>query len=249
MSRLQRVRHELKLRDVQVSRVERLSPHVRSVTLQGPALADFASASFDDHVKLILSSIDGAEPIRRDYTPRSFDVETQELTLEFALHGDGPAAAWAAQARPGQRVTVGGPRGSMIIPTDFDWHLLVGDETALPAIARRLEELPAGAVVQVIAQVSDTSDRRDLQSRAGVAVQWVHSAPDCLATVQAWSVPPGEGFAWCAGEANTMAELRRILLCDKALDKADVRVAAYWKQGTVAHHETLDDAKQSATAA
>lgn len=101
-------------------------------------------ASFDDHIKLLLD-VGDAEPVRRDYTPRHFDVRAQELTLEFALHGDGPAAQWAAQAQPGHRATVAGPRGSFIIPMDYDWHLLVGDDTAIPAIARRLEELPSGA--------------------------------------------------------------------------------------------------------
>jgi NADPH-dependent ferric siderophore reductase len=63
--------------------------------------------------------------------------------LEFALHGSGPFSTWAGQAAPGQTRTVAGPRGSMVIPTDYAWHWLVGDDTAWPAIARRLEELPA----------------------------------------------------------------------------------------------------------
>ena len=143
VSRVQRVRHELKRRDLQVVRVETLSPHFRSITFGGEALADFISASFDDHVKFMLDS-DGAEPVRRDYSPRRYDATAGELTIEFALHGEGRTAAWAAQAAPGQRATIGGPRGSFIIPTDYAWHLLVGDETALPAIHRRLEELPTG---------------------------------------------------------------------------------------------------------
>lgn len=84
----------------------------------------------------------------QDYTPRRFDA--QELGIEFALHGDGPAANWARQAQPGQTLTVAGSRGSFIVPTGFDWHLLVGDDSALPAIARRLEELPEGKPVTVV---------------------------------------------------------------------------------------------------
>ena len=163
-SRVQRVRHELKRRDLAVVRTEAISPHFRSVTLGGNALEGFISASFDDHCKLILDA-GGANPVMRDYTPRRFDAAARELTLEFALHGDGPAAGWAAQAVPGQRVTIGGPRGSFIIPLDYDWHLLVGDETALPAIARRLEELPAGVRAIVLVQLDDVADRRALRSR------------------------------------------------------------------------------------
>ena len=124
-------------RELKVLRVESPSPKLRSLTLGGPALAGFISASFDDHLKLLLDG-GGTEPVRRDYTPRHYDAAAGELTIEFALHGDGPAATRAAQAEPGQSVAIGGPRGSLVIDLDHDWHLLVGDETALPAIARRL---------------------------------------------------------------------------------------------------------------
>ena len=140
-TRVRRVRHELKRRELEVLRVATLTPNFRSITFGGDSLADFVSESFDDHVKFILES-GQAEPVRRDYTPRTFDRHARELTIEFALHGapsaqtfgssDGPITRWAAQAKAGDRVTVGGPRGSMIIPVDYDWHLLAGDETALP---------------------------------------------------------------------------------------------------------------------
>jgi NADPH-dependent ferric siderophore reductase len=239
-SRVQRVRHELKRRDVQVLRAEALSPHCRSITFGGESLADFVTASFDDHVKLFLDQGD-LEPVRRDYTPRRFDAAARELTVEFALHGDGPAARWAAQAAPGQRATIGGPRGSFIIPVDYDWHLLAGDESALPAIARRLEELPAGARVTVLLQVSDAADRRTLRSAAKVDLQWVADADELVRRVRALALPPGEGHAWCAGEAGAMAALRRVLVEEKGHDRHAVRAAAYWKRGATAHHENLED--------
>ncbi len=130
--RIQRVRHELLMRDLEVVRVERASPHFASITLHGESLASFRSDSFDDHVKLFFGETD-----RRDYTPRAFDRERRELTIEFALHGEGAACNWASQATVGQRLVVGGPRGSMVIPTDYDWHLLIGDASALPAVHRR----------------------------------------------------------------------------------------------------------------
>lgn len=240
VSRVQRVRHELKRRDLQVVRVETLSPHFRRITFGGEALGDFISASFDDHVKFMLDA-DGAEPVRRDYTPRHHDAQARELAIEFAVHGEGRAAQWAAQATPGQRATIGGPRGSFIIPTDYAWHLLAGDETALPAIHRRLEELPAGTHALVVVQVADAADRRDLRSAADLGVQWVSTAEALLETVRALDLPPGEGYAWCAGEAGTMAGLRRLLVEEKGLDRHAMRVAAYWKRGATAHHENLED--------
>jgi NADPH-dependent ferric siderophore reductase len=236
--RVQRVRHELKRRELQVARVEAVSPNFRRVTFSGDALADFVSASFDDHIKLILAAETG-EPVMRDYTPRRFDTAARELDIEFALHGDGPAADWAAQAQVGQRVTIGGPRGSFIVPTDFDWHLLIGDETALPAVARRLEELPAGTRA-IVRMAVDPVDRRLPPSAADVDLQWVETDAALLAAVGALTLPAGVGYAWCAGEAGTMAALRRVLVDDKGHDRHAIRAAAYWKRGAVAHHENLD---------
>ena len=240
-SRVQRVRHEQKRRDLQVVRVETPSPHLRSITFAAESLADFISASFDDHVKLMLDGGDGAEPVRRDYTPRRFDMAARELTIEFALHGDGPASRWAAHAAPGQSVAIGGPRGSFIIPLDYDWHLFAGDETALPAIARRLEELPASARAIVIAQAPDVADRRALPTAAALQLQWVADDSALLAAVRALALPPGEGYAWCAGEARAMAALRKVLVEEKAHDRHAIRAAAYWKQGASAHHENLEE--------
>jgi NADPH-dependent ferric siderophore reductase len=203
-----------------------------AVTFTDESLADFVSPSFDDHIKLFIDT--GAEePARRDYTPRSFDNAARELVLEFVLHGDGPASEWAAQAQPGQRVRIGGPRGSFLIPLDYDWHLLVGDETALPAIARRLEELPAGAKTMVVLQVADPADRRVLSSAAELSTTWVSDSAACLAALRALQLPPGEGYVWAAGEAADMAELRRILVDEKGHDKRAIRAAAYWRRGAV----------------
>lgn len=240
LGRVQRVRHELKFRELTVKQVHDVTPHLRAVTFTSESLSDFVSPSFDDHVKVFFDSLGGDEPAKRDYTPRRFDNAAQELTLEFVLHGDGPASEWAAQAAPGQRVKIGGPRGSFLIPLDYDWHLLVGDDTALPAIARRLEELPAGAKTLVVLQVADEADRPPLPSAADVQVTWVRDGDACLAAVRAMALPPGEGYVWAAGEAAVMAELRRVLVDEKGHDKRAIRAAAYWKQGAVAHHESVE---------
>jgi len=225
------------------------------------ALEGFVSASFDDHLKLILPAAGQPEPVlpaagpdglqwppgverpaMRDYTPRRHDAEAGELEIEFALHGDGPAANWAAQAAPGQRVGIGGPRGSFVVPLDYDWHLLVGDDTALPAIARRLEELPAGSRAIALLQLADEADRRPLPTRADLTLHWLPAggAADALAqAVQALTLPAGEGYAWAAGEAQAMAAVRRVLVGPHGLDKDHVRAAAYWKRGAAAHHENL----------
>lgn len=239
VSRVQRVRHEIRRRPATVVRVEALGPHFRSITFHDASFADFVSASFDDHVKFILDA-DAAAPVMRDYTPRRFDAASRELTIEFALHGTGPVADWAAHAGVGQRVTIAGPRGSMIVPLDYDWHLFVADETGLPAIARRLEELPIGSQALVFAQVGDPADRRVFDSAADVSVRWFDATKAMLDAVRALDLPAGDGYAWCAGEAGAMATLRRVLVDDKGHDRHAIRAAAYWKRGAVAHHESLE---------
>lgn len=236
--RVERVRHEVRRRELTLARVRQLSPHFRALTFAGEVLEGFTSASFDDHVKLFLDA-GGPEPVMRDYTPRHYDAAARELTIEFALHGDGPASRWAARAQPGDRLTIGGPRGSFIIPADYDWQLLVGDASALPAIARRLQELPPGTRVQAIVQVEE-ADRRTLETSAALDLQWVASPEACLDAVRAWQPPAGEGYVWAAGEAAAMAELRRIVVDEKGHDRHAIRAAAYWKRGKAAHHENLE---------
>jgi NADPH-dependent ferric siderophore reductase len=262
-----RVRHETKMRLLQVRDVSQLTPKMVRIVVGGDALAGFVSASYDDHVKLFFPhpgedkpvlptpSPNGpvypervARPAARDYTPRRYDAAANTLTLDFVVHDAGPATAWAAQARPGHFLGVGGPRGSFVIPDDFDWYLFAGDETALPAIGRRLEELPASARILVVAEVADKAEEQRFASRASVDVRWLHrngagagSASLLEDAVAGLSLPKGEGYAWVAAEAETAKALRRHLVEERGLDKERVKAAAYWKRGAVAVHETYND--------
>ncbi|WP_413671469.1 siderophore-interacting protein [Massilia cellulosiltytica] len=234
---VRRVRHELKLRDLTVARIERLGDGFAAITFTGDALADFTSLSFDDHVKFMFPDADG-EQVRRDYTPRRFSREALELTIEFALHGDGKASDWARNAVVGQRALVGGPKGSMIVPLELDWHLLTGDATALPAIARRLEELPGGSRAIVLVHAAP-ADRRVLRSGADVDLRWFDTPEALVADLQALAPPPGRGFAWGGGEASMMARVRQVLN-QQGVPREATRVSAYWKQGVAEHHENLE---------
>ena len=234
--RVQRVRHEIHRRTVTVVQAEHTSPGFVRVVLADPSLAGFISDGFDDHLKFILPGADG-QPVMRDFTPAAFDRQTATLTLEFALHASGVASDWARQARPGQTVVVAGPRGSMVVPTDYDWHLLAGDTSALPAIQRRLAELPAGARAIVIVQ-ADAADQRPLPTATDCALQWVPDTTALATALDALALPDGDGFAWCAGEAGAMARLRDLLLA-KGQPKEAMRVSAYWKRGAADFHEEL----------
>jgi NADPH-dependent ferric siderophore reductase len=237
--RVQRVRREPRRRDVQVAGLQPLGPNFLAITFAGEALDDFVSDSFDDHVKFMFDDASG-EVVRRDYTPRRWDRERRELTIEFAMHGHGLASEWARRAVVGQQAAIGGPRGSMIVPTDYDWHLLAGDSSALPAIHRRLEELPDATRAVVLLDLPDTADRRELASAARLDLHWAAGADEWLSKLRALALPQGAGYVWCAGEATVMAEARRIVLQDKNHPREDMRVAAYWKRGASDFHENLE---------
>lgn len=259
---VERVRHEIKVRRLQVQRIDQISPHFLRIRFVGDDLREFVSASFDDHAKLMLPAQPGQplvlpqpgpdglslppgaqKPVMRDYTPRCFDLAAGALDIEFVLHGDGIASRWAEAAKPGDEVGLGGPRGSFVVPTGFDWHLLVGDESAIPAIARRLEELPETAQAIAVIETGDAGDRRGFTSRARLDTHWVETgAINALAkAVAALTLPAGEGFAWAGGEAASIAAVRQALVDANGhgLDKSRVRASAYWKRGSVGHHETL----------
>jgi NADPH-dependent ferric siderophore reductase len=232
-NRIQRVRHELKRRELEVVKVQHLAPNYVSVTFKGETLHDFVSASYDDHVKFMLD-----DEVRRDFTPRHYDQAARELTVEFALHATGTASDWARQAAPGQVAVIAGPRGSMIIPMDYAWHVLAGDASALPAIRRRLEELPAGTQVQVLV-AGEEAAALSFDSAAQMTLQCYADDTALLAAICALQLPAGEGFFWFAGEAAVAAQVRDAVFVDKGHPREAARISAYWKQGASAHHEDL----------
>jgi NADPH-dependent ferric siderophore reductase len=183
----------------------------------------------------------------RDFTPRRHDKAANTLEIDFAIHDAGPATRWATQAKPGDTLNLGGPRGSFIIPFAFDWHLLIGDETALPAIGRRLAELPASARAVVLAEVDGPDDEIDFDTKANATVTWAHrdSAPpgasDALSrTLSTLKLPAGDYYAWVACESLTAKGLRQQLITDHGANPKWMRAAAYWRRGDVAVHEVIE---------
>lgn len=260
-----RVRHPLRFRGVEVRSVERRSPGFVRVTFTGDELDGFVSAGFDDHVKVLFPDASGEivvpevtpngvtwpagrTAIKRDYTPRSHDPETRTLVIEFALHEAGPATAWARSAAPGDRLVIGGPRGSLIIPTGFDFHLLIGDETALPAISRRLAELPGTTRVIVLIEVDGPDEEIVLPSAAACEIHWCHragaqpgSSVVLLDTLRGMPLPEGEGFAWVAGETGVVRAIRAHLVGEREMSPNRVRAAGYWRRGVAESHETITE--------
>jgi len=152
------------------------------------------------------------------------------------------------QAEPGQILGVGGPRGLFIIPMSFDWYLLIGDDTALPAIARRLDELPAGAKVTAVVEALTRPGRSSFKRKVDLRDIWRYrnaqtnptEESPLLRAVRDLVFPAGDGYIWAAGEATAMRAVRRHLCSERGVDKSRIRASAYWKD-EVAVHETYDN--------
>ncbi|QXI39546.1 siderophore-interacting protein [Pseudomonas xantholysinigenes] len=241
---IHRVNHEIRQRRLDVLRVTDITPRMRRITLGGAELAGFTSVGSDDHVKVLFAcnaeeqkAIDarnlgrdgGARPTMREYTPRRIDLKNNELDIDFVLHGDGPASTWAAQAAPGQTLDIAGPRASMVVPDIFDSYLLIGDETAIPAIARRLEELPAGRQVLAVIQIEDEQERQALASKAQVEVIWVRRhKEDVLDLVRNLALPQGRLYGWVALEKGLTRQAKALLL-EKGIQEDALKAVAYWR--------------------
>ena len=246
-----RVRHQPRRRTLAIKQVDGIAAHMIRVTLTGD-LEGFNSLGFDDHIKLFFpdGTLDAAgtpNTLSRDFTPRRHDAAANILEIDFALHDAGPATRWAAQAKPGDALNVGGPRGSFIIPTDFDWHLLVGDETALPAISRQLAELPANARVLVVGEIDGPADQVAFATKADATVIWAHrngaaaGESDVLAKKLATlKFPLGDYYAWVACESLTAKARRQQLIADHGANPKWMRAAGYWRRGAVAIHDVFE---------
>lgn len=244
---ISRLQHELKRRKITVQEATYITPNMLRIIFSGEDLADFHSPAPDNHVKLFFQLPSG-EMVGRDYTPRAFDNQAQTLTIDFATHEGqhepGPATDWAMNAKPGDELEIGGPRGSTIISPTFDWWLLIGDETALPSIARRLEELPAHTKVKAIISVISPADEQQLKTNTDCEIIWLHrptsqaaNPAPLLNLLHQTELPKGDGFLWIATEALVARAAREYLVNTRSHKLAWTKSAGYWLKGEPGVHD------------
>jgi len=253
--------HPLHVRSLEVTAVTDLSATMRRVDF---ALGDddpdvpYVTMAPTDHVKLAFPDDDGAlrvptivddrpvrpdgpPPILRDYTVRAAGPGT--LTIDLVVHEHGPAGRWVAAAQPGDRLGCLGPRGSIEFPPGYSRYVLGADDTALPAVCRFLEDLPARADVEVVVEVANRDSEQRLPRHDGATVRWVHrAAGETLAEALRTARVTDDTFVFVAGEATQLREARRHLVRTRGVDKRRVDVDGYWKTGTAEldHHAPLD---------
>ncbi|WP_046780502.1 siderophore-interacting protein [Streptomyces yangpuensis] len=239
-----------------VVRTERLSPHMVRLVLGGEGLADFDAGEYTDHYVKLLFAPEGVTypapwdlerirgdfpraqwPRQRAYTVRNWDPVRNEVTLDFVVHGDeGLAGPWAARARPGELVHFLGPGGAYAPDPAAGWHLLVGDESALPAIAAAMERMPAGARVHALVEVDGPADELKVATRDGVAPVWLHRGDRpvgaaLVEAVQAMEFPSTDVHAFVHGEAGFVKDLRRHLRLERGIARERLSISGYWRLG------------------
>ncbi|HSP38957.1 MAG TPA: siderophore-interacting protein [Frankiaceae bacterium] len=239
-----------------VRRTEQLTPSLVRVVLGGGDLARFEpSPHADSYVKIVflVPGVDyprpldlnavrdslpaAAAPRLRTYTVRQFDAESQELTVDVVVHGDeGLAGPWARRAAPGDEVLLMGPGGDYTPDPDADWYLLVGDESALPAIAVVAERLPEGIPAHLFLEVAGPEEEMPLTLPSSAQLTWLHrgSARPGTAllpavTELAWRT--GRVHAFVHGEAGFVRRLRQLLFVEREVPRSQVSISGYWRYG------------------
>jgi NADPH-dependent ferric siderophore reductase len=209
----------------QVVGTAQLTPRMRRVVVRSDAMRGVEIRPAQD-VELHLRD-DTGRRVKRRYTIRSARPDRGELDLDVLLHGAGPGAAWGATARPGDEVNFQGPRGKLVL-TDASWHLLCGDESALPAIAAVCEALPRPSIAVI--ECADESDELPVPGR----VHWVHrgdrppgTPDDLLNALAEIELPTGTGHGYLMGETRSMVALRAALEA-RGVDHDAIFVKGYW---------------------
>ena len=238
-------------------------------TLGGEQMAGIESRGVAEHIRVYLPHAETGElpmpvmgpegmnfpedqdrPTSRAYTPRRWYLENNEVDVDFVIHGEGPASAWASTIKPGDTAVISGQPGGAYQPEmDVDWYVIGGDEAAIPAIATLLEVLPPAMRVHVYAEVLDEEEEQEITPSSQAQITWLHrnSANELpgrklAAAMRDVELPEGDGRVWVSCEASVMRGIKADFL-ERGVDRSMLRVQGYWKAGDVNHtdHDMGDD--------
>lgn len=241
-----------------------LTENMQRITFKAEDLSDFDMETEGGYIKLLfndngetdLSGItEGTRPTMRTYTVRNLRKEQNELDVDFVRHHHantvisaetgGFASAWSQNAVNGDTISIAGPGSIKGLNHHADWFFLVADMTALPALSAKLEALPVTAVGYAVIEINHQSDKQTLTKPQGIELVWVIKSDEkeLTATVRAQEWKVGLVSVWSACEFNQMRQLRTYFRNEKEVDKDDLYISSYWKEGStedghkVAKHE------------
>ena len=226
---------------------EQISPSMQQIVLTAPELEGFRYEPGQD--VMLLVAAEGIKPVRRRYTIRSLDQSSLALTLHIVRHARGPGERWVSSVRAGDRIEGIGPRGKITTSPDADWHLFMGDESAMPAIFAMAESLPGDADAALVIEIPGPDDEQELLAPARTRLSWLHrlsGAPGDPALLSAEAaeveLPEGRGHAYLFGEAKVVLRLRDILTT-RSLAAGQMSPKAYWGRGrgNAGHGEPAKD--------
>ncbi|WP_211212984.1 siderophore-interacting protein [Actinopolyspora mortivallis] len=242
-------------RQLEVARVERITPLMKRVVLTGEELADFVSSGTDQRIKLCLprpglptplgnsraevfAAPPHQQPKQRTYTVRWFDPRRRELAVDLVLHAhEAPGATWAANVRAGDRVVTVGPSPSYTPSPEADPLVLVGDETALPAVCAILEELPTGVPARVFVEADTAAERDYVPSTLPGEWTWLfregeppgrsEALPEAVRSAELGEHP----HLWVGAEASVVERIREFGEKTLGLGRSRTYALAYWRVG------------------
>jgi len=256
VSAIRRIRAVMKLehlpyevRSVIVKKTSLVTPHMKRLTIDSRMLSVKAGVPAQ-WLKIFVPVVPVAGGATyshsgRAITVRNIDEEKQELHLDIFLHGaTGPVSSWAETVKSGDEIYISDvhPRsGYPILDADND-YLLVGDETAMPAIASIAESLPRHAHARIIIRISSAEEKSYLRLSRNASVQWLCGASSEIPSTSSLesmltSMPlPPDVKVWAAGESHEVQGIRRVLKA-RGLEQSQIHAAGYWKQGEADHRD------------
>ena len=214
--------------DAEVLSRNPLSAHLVRIVLGGPGLAGFVSTGIpDEWVALVVPG----QFQSRYYTVRSWTGA--ELTLDIVVHDEGLVTEWAMTDCVGDQVAVSEAKGSFLPAPDAEWVVLLGDLTALPAIARILETGPQRTQAFVASPDGPIDGYSD-------GVTWLPADTELAGFVEAFDWPAGVGYFWMAGESAQMRQIRRHVRRDLGWDASRQDLMGYWSNTRARQSRAVD---------
>jgi len=256
---------------LRVTRKEYITPHFIRIYLTGDSISEFANTTvgannkilippagvndiyfpkFDPENNKLIHAPENVRPFVRTYTHRGIDLSTGEIWIDFVAHGEeGPASAWAINAKKGSILGVMMKSGKKELYTKATNYLLVGDATAIPVLSAILEDLGSHEKGICIIEVHDKEDEQQLKTKAAIQFIWLHNKnpqqkSDLPEVVKQQTLVQTDRSAYVAAEFSSVKEIRNYLRKDRNWKREELYAFSYWKSGVSEDKSQVDRHKE-----